>query len=83
MIDSYQIKKILSASCQLNLSDSMKIHDIFHTLLLRKTSDDFLFNQILKSSSSIIIDEKEEYELNNILNFRKIERNKKLQYKIS
>jgi hypothetical protein len=61
----------------------MKIHDIFYTSLLRKTSNDSLFNQILKSSSSIIIDEKEEYELNDILNFRKIERNKKLQYKIS
>jgi hypothetical protein len=83
MIDSYRIKKILSVNCQLNLFDSMKIHDIFHTSLLRKTSNDFLLDQILKSSSSIIIDEKEEYELNDILNFRKIERNKKLQYKIS
>jgi hypothetical protein len=83
MIDSYRIKKILSASCQLNLLDSMKIHDIFHTSLLRKASNDLLFDQILKSSSPIIIDEKEEYELNDILNFRKIERNKKLQYKVS
>jgi hypothetical protein len=74
---------MLSVSCQLDLSDSMKIHDIFHISLLRKTSNDFLLDQILKSSSSIIVDEKKEYELNDILDFRKIERNKKLQYKIS
>jgi hypothetical protein len=61
----------------------MKIHDIFHISLLRKTSNDSLLDLILKSSSSIIIDEKEEYELNDILDFRKIERKKKLQYKIS
>jgi hypothetical protein len=67
----------------LNLSDTMKIHDIFYFSLLRKAANDSLSNQILKSSSSIIINEKEEYELNDVLNFRKIERNKKLQYKIS
>jgi hypothetical protein len=83
MIDSYRIKKMLSVSCQLNLFDSMKIHDIFHIFLLRKASNDSLSSQILKSSSSIIIDEKEEYELNDVLNFKKTERNKKLQYKIS
>jgi hypothetical protein len=36
----------------------------------------------LRSSSSIIINEKEEYELNNILSFRTIERRKKPQYKV-
>jgi hypothetical protein len=83
MIDSYRIKKMLDASCQLDLSDSMKIHDIFHFSLLRKTSNDSLLDQILKPSSSMFIDEKEEYELNDVLNFRKIEKKKKLQYKIS
>jgi hypothetical protein len=74
---------MLSANYQLNLSDSMKIHNIFHIFLLRKASNDSLFDQILKSSSSIIINEKEEYELNDVLNFKKTERNKKLQYKIN
>jgi hypothetical protein len=83
MIDSYRIKKVLDASCQLDLSDSMKIHDTFHFSLLRKASNDSLSDQILKSSSSIIIDEEEEYELNDVLNFRKIERKKELQYKVS
>jgi hypothetical protein len=83
MINSYRIKKVLKANCQLNLLDSMKIHDIFHIFLLRKTSNDFLLDQILKSSSSIIIDDEEEYELNDILNFREIKKNRELQYKIS
>jgi hypothetical protein len=29
-IELYKIKKILKKACQLNLSQSMKIHDIFH-----------------------------------------------------
>jgi hypothetical protein len=63
-IDSYKIKKISKDVCQLNLSQSMKIHDIFHISLLRKAAIDFLTEQIQSSSSSIMIseDEKKEYE---------------------
>jgi hypothetical protein len=83
MIDSYRIKKMLSVSCQLNLSDSMKIHDIFHTSLLRKVSNDSVSDQISNSSLSIVIDQEEEFKLNDVLNSRRVERNKKLQYKVS
>jgi hypothetical protein len=61
----------------------MRIHDTFHIFLLRKASNDSLSDQILKSPPPIIIDEEEEYELNDVLNFRKAGRNKKLQYKVS
>jgi hypothetical protein len=37
-IDFYKIKKIMTDVCQLNLSQSMKIHDTFHISLLRKVA---------------------------------------------
>lgn len=58
MIDSFEIKKILGQSCQLKLSQSMKIHDIFHTFLFRPNADDSFDGQIQPSSLSVIINEK-------------------------
>jgi predicted metal-dependent hydrolase len=81
-IESYKIKKIMRNACQLNLSQSMKIHDTFHISLLRKIAIDSLTEQIQSSSSSIIIDNQneEEYEINDILNSRY--HYEKLQYKV-
>ncbi len=79
-IDFYKIKKILKQSCQLDLSQSMKIHDIFYTLLLRLAIIDFLNDQIQSSSFSIVVDEEEKYEMNDILNSRY--HYEKLQYKV-
>jgi Glu-tRNA(Gln) amidotransferase subunit E-like FAD-binding protein len=81
-IESYKIKRILKDVCQLNLSQSMKIHDTFHISLLQKTAIDSLIEQIQSSSSSIVIDEdeKEKYEINDILDSRYYY--DKLQYKI-
>jgi hypothetical protein len=80
-IDSFKIKKILKNACQLNLSQSMKIHDIFHTFLLRIVATNSFTDQIQSSSSSIVMkDEKEEYEVNDILNSRY--HYDKLQYRV-
>jgi predicted metal-dependent hydrolase len=82
-IDSFNIKKMLKDVCQLDLSQSMKIHNIFHISLLRKTATDSLIDQIQSLSSSIVIneDEKEKYEVNNILDSRY--HYEKLQYRIA
>jgi hypothetical protein len=81
-IESYKIKKVLKDVCQLDLSQSMKIHDTFHISLLRKTAIDFFIEQIQSSSSSMMIDEdeKKKYEINDILNSRY--HYDKLQYRI-
>jgi hypothetical protein len=79
-IESYKMKKLSKDACQLNLSLSMKIHDTFHIFFLRFAAIDFLIDQIQSSSSSIVIDEKEEYEVNDILDSRY--HYEKLQYKI-
>jgi predicted metal-dependent hydrolase len=71
----------MKKACQLNLLFSMKIRDIFHTSLLRKVSIDFFIEQISSSSFSIVVkDEKEKYEINDILNSRY--HYEKLQYRI-
>jgi hypothetical protein len=71
-IESYKIKKMLKNICQLDLSQSMKIHNAFHISLLRKTTIDFLIEQIQSLSSSIMIneDEEEKYKINDILDNR-------------
>jgi hypothetical protein len=79
-IDSYKIKKIMTDVCQLNLSQSMKIHDTFHISLLRKVAIDFLTEQIQSSSLSIVIEKEKEYEINDILNSRY--HYEKLQYRV-
>jgi hypothetical protein len=79
-IESYKIKKLLKDVCQLDLSLSMKIHDTFHISLLRLAATDLLTDQIQSSSFSIVIDEEEEYEVNDILDSRY--HYERLQYKV-
>ncbi len=71
---------IVKKTCQLDLSQSMKIHDTFHISLLRKVAIDFLIEQIQSSPSSIVMHDEKEYEMNDILNSRY--HYDKLQYKI-
>jgi hypothetical protein len=57
----------------------MKIHDTFHTFLLRLAVTNFLTEQIQSSLFLIVINEKKKYEINDILNSRY--HYDKLQYK--
>jgi hypothetical protein len=79
-IESYKIKKIIRDACQLDLSQSMKIHDTFYISLLRKIAIDLFIEQIQSSSLSIVMNDEEEYEMNDILNSRY--HYDKLQYKV-
>lgn len=80
MINSFEIIRVLNQACQLKLFLSMKIHDTFHTFLLRKDSNDSLNDQILDSSSSVIIENEDEWKLNDVLDSRLFR--KKLQYRV-
>ncbi len=66
--------------CQLELSQSMKIHNTFHISLLRKVATDFLIEQIQLSSFSVMMNDEKEYEMNDILNSRY--HYDKLQYRV-
>jgi lysyl-tRNA synthetase class I len=58
----------------------MKIHDIFYTFLLRKVAMNSLIEQIQFSSFLVMMNDEEEYEVNDILNSRY--HYEKLQYRI-
>jgi hypothetical protein len=84
MIKSFKILKKRDSSYKLDLSKEIIIHSIFHISLLRKDSQDFVLDQIISSSSSIIIEDEEKYDVNDIIDSRLINKtfNKRLQYKI-
>ena len=80
MIGPYKVKKLVGSSYQLDLPTSMKIHDVFHPSLLRKTSADPLAGQHNKPAPPVIVDDKEEWEVNDILDTRRVERSRKVQF---
>jgi hypothetical protein len=84
MIKSFKILKKRDSFYKLDLSKKMIVHSIFHISLLRKDSQDLVLDQIIFSSSSIIIEDKEKYHVNDIIDSRLINKtfNKRLQYKI-
>ncbi len=79
-IEFYKITNVLKDACQLNLSIFMKIHNIFHTFLLRKAAIDSLIDQIQSSSLSIVVNDEKKYEIDDVLNSRY--HYEKLQYKV-
>ncbi len=84
MLKSFKILKKHESFYKLDLSNEMSIHSIFHTSLLRKNLEDSLSEQIILLSSSIVIDDEQKFDVENIVDFRVVNRtlNKRLQYKI-
>ena len=68
MLDSFQIIESVDSFYKLKLSETMHIHDIFHSELLRSVVDDSLSDQKNESSKSIVINNENEWEINDILN---------------
>jgi hypothetical protein len=84
MFESFRILKKRDSSYKLELSVEMNIHSVFHISLLRKNLDDFLSKQIISSLSSIVIENEQKFDVENIIDSRLMSRalNKRLQYKI-
>ena len=61
----------MKLSYQLELLTSMKIHDIFHPSLLQKTFANPLPGQHNDPAPPVIVDNKEEWEVDDILDARK------------
>jgi len=70
MLDSFSITKKIRILYKLKLSTFMKVHDVFHSNLLRTNLDDSLSSQIQEFLEFIVISKSEKYELNDILNSR-------------
>ncbi len=80
MLDSFQITESVDLFYKLKLSETMRIHDVFHSELLRSVVDDSLPDQKNESSRSIVINDEDEWEINDILNSRRYRR--RLQYRV-
>ena len=76
MISPYKIKRLVGSSCQLDLPTSIKIHNVFHPNLLRKASTDPLPGQHNDPAPPVIIDNKKEWEVDDILDARRKRRKK-------
>ncbi len=70
MLDSFKITDSVDFFYKLKLSDTMRIHDVFYSKLLRSVVDDSLPDQKNKFLKSIVINNENEWEINNILNFQ-------------
>ncbi len=80
MLDSFTNLDFIDSSYKLKLSESMHVHDVFHSDLLRSAVDDFLPGQKNEPSGSIVINDEDEWKIDDILNFRRYRR--RLQYRV-
>ncbi len=60
MLDSFINLDLVDSSYKLKLSESMHVHDVFHSDLLRSVVDDSLPDQKNESSRSIVVKDEDE-----------------------
>ncbi len=80
MLNSFINLDLVDSSYKLKLSESMHVHDVFHSDLLRSIIDDFLSDQKNEFSDSIVINDEDEWKINDILNSCWYRR--RLQYRV-
>ncbi len=80
MLDLFINLDLVDSSYKLKLSETMHVHDVFHFDLLRLAVNNFLFNQKNESLESIVINNEDEWKIDNILNSCRYWR--WLQYKV-
>ncbi len=69
MLDSFKITDSVDFFYKLKLSETMHIHDVFHSKLLHSVVDDSLSDQKNELLKLIIINDEDEWKIDNILNF--------------
>ena len=80
MLDPFQITDSVDSFYKLKLSETMHIHDVFHSELLCSAVDDSLSGQKNESSRLIVVNDEDEWKIDDILNFRQYRR--RLQYRV-
>ncbi len=60
MLDSFQIIEFVDSFYKLKLSETMCIHDVFHSELFHSVIDDSLSDQKNESSKLIVINDEDE-----------------------
>jgi len=80
MLGSFKVTDSVDFFYKLKLSDTMRIHDVFHSELLRSAVDDSLPDQKNEFPRSIVVNDEDEWEIDDILNSRRYRR--RLQYRV-
>ncbi len=80
MLDFFINLDLVDSSYKLKLSETMHVHNMFHSDLLHLVVDDFLPDQKNERFESIVINDEDEWKIDDILNFRRYRR--RLQYRI-
>jgi len=83
MLEFFKILIEIKHAYQLKLSLTIKIHSKFALNLLQLNLKNSLKEQRNESSDSIVIEDEDEWEVKNILNFRHYEQDKWLQYRVN
>jgi len=68
MLNSFKITDSVDFFYKLKLSDTMCIHDVFHSELLRLVVNNLLSDQKNELSRSIVINDEDEWKIDDILN---------------
>ena len=71
MIGPYKVKELIGSSYWLELLHTMKIHNVFHPNLLLKVADNPLPGQRNSPLPPTVMDNKEEWEVDNILDAKR------------
>lgn len=70
-IGPYWIKELVGSSYQLDLPASMRIHNVFHPSLLRRAAENPLRGQHNDPPPPVVVNDKEDWEVDNILDAKK------------
>lgn len=81
MIGPFKVLSQHGVSYRLELPSSMKIHDVFHASLLRRAPAQPLPGQLAEPQGPVVVDNNDEWEVDDILDSRYFGRNKRLQYR--
>ena len=81
-IGPFKIKKLVRSSYQLELPHTMKIYDVFHLNLLQKAADDPLSGQRNIPPPLTVVNNKEEWEVDTILDAKRGRGGKKVLFQV-
>ena len=79
MIGPYRVKELVELFYWLELPTSMKIHNVFHPNFFQPTANDLLLGQHNNPLSPIVVNDKEEWKVDDILD-AKHRKDKKLLF---